>query len=495
MRKSIVFIKSLILFILIMPLFSNVYASVGKIAALRGKAVSFNNQASNQLTINSEIFLNDRVETEKNSRLQILFKDETIASMGPESIMIVKNFKWENDEQRFEAEAKEGLFHIMGGKIVNTAPKNFKIKTPVASIGIRGSIFAFKVEKNNLNIVFLGGKGIDITTSFGSTALVKPGFGTNISGDTKQIETPRKFTEKEIAEFKYTAEASEITAPLSKQSLDIYQPIETKTPQLAIDDRNLVSQPNQIGFTEIASDKNQKNTADKFIEEQPGEIKKLNGFVAGIIESQMDNEVYFEEVAEELSIDFDEKNNTISGNIDNPSITDSKFNFEGKNEYLTWGNWEASYNHEGYGEETHTPNPAKGFFIAGQPTENIETVMGELKNKGTTLNYEGTTNTILIENFNEKAILPRGSFLMNVDPDNLKIKAEIKPTNDLTFKYEGQIKESRINASKILDASSNNSFHGNLNGSFFGPNAEAVGGNFNAEHSTGRYIGTFQGKR
>jgi hypothetical protein len=270
MKKTIIFIKNFSFILFAVFLASTSYGFVGKIAAIRGKAYSFNDGITKQLFIKSEIFLNDTIETAKNSRLQILFKDETIASLGPESKMTIKDFKWDEKESNFNAEAKEGIFHIMGGKIVNTAPKNFKIKTPVASIGIRGSMFAFKVDKKNLDIVFLGGKGIDISTDFGRTSLIKPGFGTKIDADKKTIETPRKYSYKEIGSFKKPESTKQKDDSSSGDKQESDEDEKNKNTE-KMSDQSLKSESNELEYSDIYADKNQDKIEESLKTEEPEE--------------------------------------------------------------------------------------------------------------------------------------------------------------------------------------------------------------------------------
>ncbi|MCB9480286.1 MAG: FecR domain-containing protein [Desulfobacteraceae bacterium] len=277
MKKTIIFLKNLGFIVFAVFLTSTAYCSVGKVAAIRGEAYSHNSGITKQLFIKSEIFLNDTIETRKNSRLQILFNDETIASLGPESTITVKNYQWSEKEQQFEAEAREGLFHIMGGKIVNSAPEKFKIKTPVASIGIRGSMFAFKVNEKNLDIVFLGGKGIDIDTDFGRTSLIKPGFGTRIDGDKKTIEPPRKYSEKEIGAFKKSLD--------SNQKNDSSPPDEEKdngeknSKAEDSDQQSVKPEANELEYSEIYADINQDKIEESLESEKPTEPEENDPFL------------------------------------------------------------------------------------------------------------------------------------------------------------------------------------------------------------------------
>jgi hypothetical protein len=96
---------------------------------------------------------------------------------------------------------REGAFHIMGGAIAKESPDNFVTETPVATIGIRGSMFALNMRESRLSVVFLGGRGIDVFNSSGSVAITDPGFGTVAADRTEMPEHPRNFRGDELQDI------------------------------------------------------------------------------------------------------------------------------------------------------------------------------------------------------------------------------------------------------------------------------------------------------
>ncbi len=175
--------------------------SVGSVVAVRGKVVAINvNGESRSLSIKSPLYLDDTVNTGKRGRLQILFKDTSIVSLGSDSIVKILEYAWDpgKDKAVLTTEVKEGFFRVMGGLISKKAPAEFKTKTPMATIGIRGSMYAGKVSAKGLDIVFEGGKGIDLTNATGTVAVTRPGFGLQVQSWDAAIPKPARFTAKSI---------------------------------------------------------------------------------------------------------------------------------------------------------------------------------------------------------------------------------------------------------------------------------------------------------
>ena len=178
--------------------------STGMIAAMRGDAWALSaDNTRRDLFVKAPVFISDTLATGKRGRLQILFDDDTIISMGPDSTLMLRDYHWEGEAMpgRIETEVKEGFFKIMGGRIAKESPENFKTRTGVATIGIRGSVYALSYLDETLQVVFLGGTGIDVVNDKGRVAILKPGFGTTVFERNTAPEKPRRFSRSDLKEI------------------------------------------------------------------------------------------------------------------------------------------------------------------------------------------------------------------------------------------------------------------------------------------------------
>ncbi|MDH3393003.1 MAG: FecR domain-containing protein, partial [Desulfobulbaceae bacterium] len=174
---------------------------IGTVVAVRGvvNAISADGQ-SRRLSIKAPVFGADSLETGKRGRIQLLFSDNTIMSLGQNTQMKIAEYRWSETAAKdaaMKTQVKEGTFRVLGGAITKAAPENFTTETPSATIGIRGSSYAGKVTKENLTVVLLGGKGVNIFNSAGLVPLTKVGFGTVVTPGMAPMK-PFKFTPRDM---------------------------------------------------------------------------------------------------------------------------------------------------------------------------------------------------------------------------------------------------------------------------------------------------------
>lgn len=173
---------------------------VATVVALRGTVVAKNKSGVDRnLSIKSQIFTEDVLKTGANGKLQIMFTDNSIISLGRDSEIKIAEYRYQPDQKDgvLRTQVKEGTFRVMGGALAKDAPHNFKTETPTATIGIRGSMYAFKTTQDSLSVVFQGGKGIEVFNDHGKVIITTPGFGTIVLLNAAPTP-PAKFTEKQI---------------------------------------------------------------------------------------------------------------------------------------------------------------------------------------------------------------------------------------------------------------------------------------------------------
>jgi hypothetical protein len=165
----------------------------GKVVAVRGKVTATKGGASRKLRMKGAIYRGDTINTGKRGRIQVMFTDKTLMNLGPKSTLVVEKYlfgKGKNPE--IQTRLKEGVLRVMGGKISKLAPKRFKVKTPTATIGIRGSLWAASFKDGVLLVVQMGGKGVEVSTSAGMVPVTTPQHGTYVRGGDQAPEQPKK---------------------------------------------------------------------------------------------------------------------------------------------------------------------------------------------------------------------------------------------------------------------------------------------------------------
>ncbi len=160
------------------------------------------------------VFLGDVIETGPNSGLQIMLMDETIFTIGPDAALVIDEFVYdpETSAGKVTASVLKGAFRFVSGRVAKEEPRNMNVKTPVGTIGIRGTSAAGRVipadpadpgSEVSADIVLLG-PGVDnnaneragriiVSNADTSVEISRSGYGTNIAGIDAPPTVPVRF--------------------------------------------------------------------------------------------------------------------------------------------------------------------------------------------------------------------------------------------------------------------------------------------------------------
>lgn len=119
---------------------STLWASVGKVALLKGEAVAERNTQIITLQTGAAIEEKDAIKTSKDAQIQLLFEDKTVITLGSESEFKIEEYLNDTTNPKAKFKFNQGSFKTITGQIGKTAPQNFTMETKTATIGIRGTI-------------------------------------------------------------------------------------------------------------------------------------------------------------------------------------------------------------------------------------------------------------------------------------------------------------------------------------------------------------------
>ena len=134
---------------LLYPFFANASDQpVGNIKTLKGKASIIRNSNALAAKIGSELYANDSLKTGADGSLSIVFKDDTLISIGPDSELAINEFHFSPAEGQLSIVTRllKGTSAYVSGIIGKLSPQSVRFETPVANIGIRGTKFAVKIS-------------------------------------------------------------------------------------------------------------------------------------------------------------------------------------------------------------------------------------------------------------------------------------------------------------------------------------------------------------
>jgi hypothetical protein len=126
--------------------------SIGLVIALEGNVFAQRGGADVPLSLKSPVFLADTVGTGPNGRVQMLLDDESAITMGPDSRLELREFAQAGKESAFAADLSHGAMRLITGLITEANPKGFRITTPLAIVGVRGTILVIEADERHTTV-------------------------------------------------------------------------------------------------------------------------------------------------------------------------------------------------------------------------------------------------------------------------------------------------------------------------------------------------------
>jgi len=85
----------------------------------------------------------DVVITGSDGSVGITFRDNSLVSIGPDSVLAIDRFVFDSTTHQgaFDSTLKQGTLAVVSGKLAKQSPEAMKVKTPAAILGVRGTEF------------------------------------------------------------------------------------------------------------------------------------------------------------------------------------------------------------------------------------------------------------------------------------------------------------------------------------------------------------------
>ncbi|MDR0781137.1 MAG: FecR domain-containing protein [Pseudomonadales bacterium] len=150
-------------------------AAVGQVNLVLGKAVIVHaNGASEPAKTGLAVKVGDRVETQNNAHVHIRFVDNELVSVRPRSRLEIQRYDYRADDpaaSMVKFNLIEGAARAISGDAAQSARQNFRLNTPVAAIGVRGT--DFEVSAGQREARALVNEGAIVVAPFSATCLVE----------------------------------------------------------------------------------------------------------------------------------------------------------------------------------------------------------------------------------------------------------------------------------------------------------------------------------
>ena len=92
----------------------------------------------------------DVVSTGADGSVGITFRDSSLLSVGPDSVLAIDRFVFDSTTHQgsFDSSLKQGTLAVVSGKLAKQSPEAMKVKTPAAILGVRGTEFLVRTSQS-----------------------------------------------------------------------------------------------------------------------------------------------------------------------------------------------------------------------------------------------------------------------------------------------------------------------------------------------------------
>jgi hypothetical protein len=148
--------KSLIVLAMLFATTALAGAAEGTAVGVNPDAVASLGASDRVLQVGADISLGERVSTGASGQVQILFADQTRLVVGPQSSLLIESYLMTGSgADKFAINALAGSFRFISGN----GPKSaYSIRTPTASIAVRGTKFDVLVEGGRTEVMLYEGE-------------------------------------------------------------------------------------------------------------------------------------------------------------------------------------------------------------------------------------------------------------------------------------------------------------------------------------------------
>lgn len=163
--------------------------AIGEVVSIMGTATATQpDGAMRTLDLNAPVRTKDVIKTGCKSNIEIVFKDDSVFSQGPDSSTSLDEFVYSATPSASKILLKVGVgtLRYVTGQVVKQNPDAFALVTPMTTIGIRGTeVFAeLSKEQEEIGVLSIApGHVVDVTSSKMQKTISRAGFSVKAAPD------------------------------------------------------------------------------------------------------------------------------------------------------------------------------------------------------------------------------------------------------------------------------------------------------------------------
>ena len=124
--------------------------AVGQIKKVSGQTQIERAGAKVAARMGDPVYAQDVIETGADGSIGITFVDNTTMSAGPNSEISLDEYRFDssNFNGAMTTNVRKGTLSMVSGDIARSSPGAMKVRTPTATMGVRGTSFVVQVQGN-----------------------------------------------------------------------------------------------------------------------------------------------------------------------------------------------------------------------------------------------------------------------------------------------------------------------------------------------------------
>jgi len=170
----------------------------GTVSKIFGTATAVGPSGSRSLALNDSVFVEDSLDTKTKTRLELAMSDGATLTLGAEATITIRDYTFEDNRGNASLNLARGAFRMVSGALKGGEDQGFELRTPVATIGIRGTDFWGGRLDGNYNFALLGGKGIYVENAAGRVEISEIGYGTTVTAADQPPSPPKKWSQAKV---------------------------------------------------------------------------------------------------------------------------------------------------------------------------------------------------------------------------------------------------------------------------------------------------------
>ena len=195
---------------------------MAQISQLKGRGwLMHNDDTQDALVVGQTVKQGDSIHTEPNSQAMVKFADQASLIVKESSQVNIEEYHWDEQSSsgRSIIDFLQGAFRAVSGLIGKNDPKNYAVKTPVATIGVRGTDFGAR---------YCASSSCEIKTG-GNTVTLSQGLYIGVLDGQISSQSDGKETLVDAGEAIYQKDAESQVKPVKNLPGMIFSEAEIKT--------------------------------------------------------------------------------------------------------------------------------------------------------------------------------------------------------------------------------------------------------------------------